>query len=144
MMSFADKIRDARNELRLTQHQLGEKVGVSVRSILAYERGEKRPRQAMLLKLAKALNVSTKYLTDDTCTDPQADIEMDDYIEEAHGLYGMDGVRDINNLLAQNQALFAGGELSQDQKDAFFQAVMEAYVLCKEGAKETYGRKKTK
>ncbi|MBQ4427567.1 MAG: hypothetical protein II881_07415 [Oscillospiraceae bacterium] len=32
------------------------------------------------------------------------------------------------------------GELSQDQKDAFFQAVMTAYVTCKEEAKAKFGR----
>ena len=38
-------------------------------------------------------------------------------------------------------ALFAGGELSQDQKDAFFEAVMKAYITCKEEARVKFGRK---
>ena len=47
----------------------------------------------------------------------------------------------IDRLLADNSALFARGELSQDQKDVFFQAVMTAYVTCREETKEKFGRK---
>lgn len=47
----------------------------------------------------------------------------------------------MNALLEQNAAFFAGGELSQEAKDDFFQAVMKAYLTCKEEARKTYGRK---
>lgn len=141
MKPFTDKVRDARIELGMTQTQLGEAVGVSLRTILAYEKGEKRPRQATMLKLAKVLKVSVKFLSDDECENPMEDIEKDGYIEEAREKYGSKGGRDIEQLLADNAALFAGGELSQEQKDEFFQAVMTAYVTCKEEAKAKFGRK---
>ena len=141
MKPFSEKVRDARNELGLSQTQLGEAAGVSLRTILAYEKGEKTPRPATMLKLAKALKVSVKFLSDDECENPVEDIEKDGYIEEARERYGAQGVRDMDALLADNAALFAGGELSQEQKDAFFQAVMTAYVTCKEEAKAKFGRK---
>lgn len=141
MKSFAEKVKDARTELGLSQPQLGAMVGVSVRSILAYEKGEKTPRQATLLKLAKALKVSVHFLTDDACDNPLEDIEKDGYIEEARTRYGAAGARDMAELLEANAALFAGGELSQDEKDAFFEAVMKAYLTCKEEAREKFGRK---
>lgn len=68
------------------------------------------------------------------------DIEKDGYIEEARERYGTKRARDIEKLLEDNKALFAGGELSQDQKDLFFQAVMTAYVTCREEAKKKFGR----
>ena len=141
MKAFAEKAKEARISLGWSQTRLAQEVGVSSRSIQAYERGEKTPRPAMLAKLAKALRVSVKFLSDDECTDPMADIEKDTYIEEARKRYGAKGVRDVDQLLAENTALFAGGELSQDQKDAFFQAVMTAYVTCKEEAKAKFGRR---
>ena len=141
MKPFTDKVRDARIELGLTQTQLGEAAGVSLRTILAYEKGEKKPRQATMLKLAKALKVSVKFLSDDECENPMEDIEKDGYIEEAREKYGSKGGRDIEQLLADNAALFAGGELTQEQKDEFFQAIMTAYVTCKEEAKAKFGRK---
>ena len=70
-----------------------------------------------------------------------ADIEKDGYLEEARERYGSSGARDVDQLLRDNAALFAGGELSQEQKDQFFEAVMRAYVACKDEAKVKFGRK---
>lgn len=141
MKSFGQKVCDARNELGLTQPELAKMVGVSLRSIVAYEKQEQYPRQSTMLKLAKALKVSVRFLTDDDCQNPIEDIEKDGYIEQARELYGSSGARDIDALLRDNAALFAGGELSQDQKDAFFDAVMKAYITCKEEAKAKFGKK---
>lgn len=142
MKSFPEKVKDARTELGLSQTELGNLVGVSLRTITGYEKGEKSPRASSMLKLAKALRVSVKFLSDDECENPLEDIEQDGYIEEARAKYGAKGGKDMETLLADNAALFAGGELSQEQKDAFFQAVMTAYVTSKEKAKEKFGRKK--
>ena len=141
MKTFSEKVKDARLQLGLSQTQLGEAVGISLRAIVSYEKGEKKPRPGTMLKLAKALGVSVKFLSDDTCENPMEDIEKDGYIEEAREKYGAKGARDVDKLLADNAALFAGGELSQEQKDSFFQAVMTAYVTCKEEAKVKFGRK---
>ena len=141
MKTFANKVKDARNELNISQAQLAESAGVSVRAIQTYEQGTKKPRQGVLLKLAKALNVSVKFLVDENCENPLEDIEKDGYIAEARERYGSAGGKDIEALLADNAALFAGGELSQEQKDAFFEAVMKAYITCKEEARTKFGPK---
>ncbi len=141
MKTFSEKVKDARLQLGLSQQQLGEATGVSLRTISSYEKGEKMPRQGTLLRLAKALGVSAKFLIDDQCENPLEDIEKDSYIEDARAKYGRKGAKDVEQLLADNAALFAGGELSQEQKDEFFQAVMVAYVTCKEEAKKKFGKK---
>jgi len=140
-MTFSDKIKRAREVAKLTQNELAQEVGVSQRTIASYESGGARARRSTIEKLARALKVSVKFLSDDTCTDPLADIEKDEYIDQARELYGAKGVRDMDALLADNAALFAGGELSQEQKDAFFQAVMTAYVTSKEEASKKFGPK---
>ena len=141
MKAFPEKVKDARSELNLSQTQLAEATGVALRTILDYEKGKKKPRQATLLRLAKALGVSVRFLSDDDCEDPMMDIEKDGYIEEARERYGSKAARDVDELLAENTALFAGGKLSQEQKDAFFNAIMTAYVTCKEEAKAKFGHK---
>ena len=141
-MTFSDQIKRAREVAKLTQNELAQEVGVSQRTIASYESGGARARRSTIEKLARALKVSVKFLSDDTCTDPLADIEKDEYIDQARALYGAKGVRDMDALLADNAALFAGGELSQEQKDAFFQAVMTAYVTCKEEASKKFSPKK--
>ena len=141
-MTFSDKIKRAREVAKLTQYELAQEVGVSQRTIASYESGGARARRSTTEKLARALKVSVKYLSDDACVDPLEDIEKDEYIDQARALYGAKGVRDMDTLLADNAALFAGGELSQEQKDAFFEAVTKAYFACKGEAKKKYGRKK--
>lgn len=141
MKTFSEKVKEARVSLGISQPQLGKKIGLSVRSVIAYEKGEKKPRPASMLKLAKALGVSVKFLSDDECENPMADIEKDDYIAEARERYGAAGAKNMDELLSANTALFAGGELSQEQKDAFFEAVMKAYITCKEEARRKFGKK---
>ncbi|MCR5611917.1 MAG: hypothetical protein K6F68_08850 [Clostridiales bacterium] len=60
---------------------------------------------------------------------------------DARERYGASGVRDMDDLLSANTALFAGGDLSQEQKDAFFEAFMKAYITCKEEARKRFGKK---
>ena len=141
-MTFSDKIKRAREVAGMTQKELAEAVGVSQRTIASYESGGASARKTTIEKLGAALKVSVRYLSDESCTDPLADIEKDEYIEQARAMYGAKGARDMDELLRDNAALFAGGELSQEQKDSFFEAVMFAYVTSKEKAKEKFGRKK--
>lgn len=142
MKTFAQKVIEARHDLSISQMELAEMVGVSDRSIKTYEKGGTIPRVSTLYRLAKALNVSVTYLSNDDCEDPQADIDKDMYVEDARRNYGASGARDVNRLLADNTALFAGGELSQEQKDAFFAAIAEAYAVSKAEASKKFGRKK--
>ena len=142
MKAFPEKIKEARCVLGLSQGELGELAGVSKRSIAAYEMGEKFPRDKTIYQLAKALHVSIRYLKDDECENPTEDIEKDIVIAEASEQYGMNAARDLERMLAENTALFAGGDLSQEEKDTYFNALMTAYVTCRETAKEKYGKKK--
>ena len=127
-MTFSDKVKRAREVVGMTQNELAAKTGVSQRSIASYESGGAIARRSTMEKLARALKVSVKYLTEENCTDPLDEIEKDGYVEQARELYGASGVRDMDALLRDNAALFAGGELSQDQKDAFFEAVMKDFT----------------
>ena len=140
-MTFSEKVRSAREMIEITQTDLAKEVGVSRRTIVAYETSDALPRKSTLEKLARALKVSTKFLSDENCNDPLEEIEKDGYVEQARSLYGTSGVRDMETLLRDNAALFAGGELSQDQKDAFFEAVMKAYITCKEEARSKFSKK---
>lgn len=144
MKSLAEKISDARYALGISQTELGENVGVSLRSILAYEKGESTPRKNIILKLAKVLGVSVKYLTDENCENPIEDIEKDGYIDEVRERYGAKGARDLNTLISENCALFAGGELTSEEKDVFFEALTKAYITCKEEVREKFTPKSKK
>ena len=141
MLFRSEKIRSSREMLEISQTELAEQVGVSRRTIVAYEAGEATARKSTIAKLARVLKVSTKFLSDENCNDPLADIEKDPYVEQARALYGGTGARDMEALLRDNTALFAGGELSQDEKDAFFEAITQAYFASKNEAKRKFSPK---
>lgn len=141
MKSFSEKIREAREALKLNQQQLGDLVGISKRSIAAYETTDTKPRGNVARKLASALQVSVDYLLNDDIIDPKHGIEKSPYVEETRERLGAKAAKEMDVLLEQNTALFAGGELDQEAKDAFFEAVMKAYITCKEDARKTFGKK---
>ncbi len=141
-MTFSDKIKVERERCKLTQQELADAIGVSRRTIVAYETTDAIPRISTMRKLAMALNVSYDYLANDDVTDPKQGIEKIAHIEEVRGHFGDRAASEVDELLERNAALFAGGELSEEAKDAFFTAVTKAYLECKEEARKTFGRKK--
>lgn len=142
MTPFKDKVRQHRGALGLSQKELAAKAGLGFRTIVSYEAGERFPYAAQLYKLAKALGVSTVYLKNDEIDDPTYGMDRMDYVENMRCTAGTKASLDLEAMLEQNQALFAGGTISEEAKDAYFQAVMKAYLECKEAAKQTFGRKK--
>ncbi len=139
MKNFGKKVKERRYELGLSQAALAEMCGLSGRSVYGYEAGEKEPRRSTVLKIAEALEVNDSYLTDDSVEGPYDEVK-EKYVAQAGRLYGRRGEDDIRALLQDNIALFAGGELSQDEKDAFFEAVMRAYITCKDASNAKFGR----
>ena len=59
-MTFSDKIKVSRELCNLTQQQLADKVGVSKRTIAAYETTDAKARSSTMRKLAVALNVQSR------------------------------------------------------------------------------------
>ena len=141
-MLFKDKVKEQRGRLGLSQKQLAEKAGIGFRTIVTYESGKRFPHSAQLYKLAKALGVSTEYLKDDSIEDPQYGIDRMDYVEELRQTNGKKDAIDLEEMLKANQALFAGGEISDEAKFEYFNAIVQAYVECGAAAKAKFGRKK--
>lgn len=144
MKTFSDKVREARILCKLTQEELGALIGVSKRAVLAYETEGVCPRHNVKVRLAEALRVSLDYLDRDDIDDPTYGLEKSDYIEETRERFGSRAAREMDFLLERNAALFAGGALEQEAKDAFFEAVTKAYWAAKEESRKTYGSKKTR
>lgn len=86
-MTFSEKVRALRTELGYTQEELGNEAGFCIHSILRYEKGRGKPRAEGMKRLAEALRVSTRYLSDDDCDDPLSDIEQDIFFQRAQEEY---------------------------------------------------------
>ncbi len=62
MLPVGDKLRTLRNERNLSQDRLAKKVSVTRASIATYESGNRLPSLYVLVRLARALGVTTDYL----------------------------------------------------------------------------------
>lgn len=141
MKTTGEKIREGRANLGITQTELAEKIGVTLRTITKYEKQGVMPRGANLQKLAEVLGVSIAYLSNDEIVDSTYGLDEAPYIESARTIYGKRGASDVEQLLTQTKAMFAGGDVPEEDKELFFQAVTEAYFANKQRASEKFTRK---
>ena len=112
-MKFGDKLKNLRQQQGLSQKELALKTGITTRSIQNYESNTRYPKDVSILnKLALALKTNVNLL-----------MESQEFCP-----------KDI--LLSEIQALFAGGELGDEDKEAVFQAITEAYLDAKEKNKK--------
>ena len=106
-MKFGEKLKNLRRQKKMTQGQLAEKIGVSVRMVIKYEHGESYPRsREIYAALAKILNVPVNYL-----------------LTEDEG-----NESEIQKIINRTAALFEGGGLSEADKLAFIHQMQELYL----------------
>ena len=121
-MSFGEKLREIRTQENLTQQEMADRIGVSLRTLKSYELGETLPRYRKIYhKIAEEFNVDVNYLL----------AEGDDFILSAGEKYGSRGIKGAQELIDNARALFAGGELSEDDKKVVFDALQEAFFEAK-------------
>lgn len=141
-MTFGKKVKEARLAMNLSQTELAQLTGISERSLYTYEQLGTIPRKSNIRKLAEALHISVSYLLDDEKTDSQKHIDEDRFLAETREQFGTKGAKEAQEVLERVSSLFAGGDLDEDAKDVFFQALMTVYIDSKKNAREKFTPKK--
>jgi len=141
-MSFGNRIRAARIALNLSQVELAEKVGIYERSVRNYEQAVTYPKPAILKKLADALNVSVKYLTEEDAVDEAVFFDQEEFVARAKKEFGAKGAREAAAVLERATALFAGGDLNEKAKDTFIKSLTEVYLESKAIARDKFSPRK--
>lgn len=138
-MNFGNKIKHLRKKAGLSQEDLAAKLGVSQKSICNYENNSRFPKGQKVIKgLADIFNVTVDYLisdTDDTTSKENL------FISSAKDEFGYKGKNEAEMLIERTAAVLAGGELSEEDKDAFFQSITQLYFDAKNKARKKYGKK---
>ena len=126
-MKFGEKLKQLRTDKGLTQEELATTVGISRRTYVSYEQEGRYPRKRELYgKLADALGCDANYLI----------TEDEEFVTKAAEEYGSRGKRQAEQLVAELSGMFAGGELSDADKDAVMIALQKAYFDCKQDNKK--------
>lgn len=133
-MSFGAKLKQLREDRCLTQTELADKLGVTLKTISNYETKGTRPRtQDMYKKIAEFFNVDINFLL----------TVEDNFVLDSAKRFGYSGKKDAENLVDNLSGLFAGGSLPEEDKDKLFNAIAEAYYEAKLENKK-YGKNKNK
>lgn len=132
-MKFSEKVKNMRKEKGLSQEALAEKINVSKRTVQNYETADMYPKNREIYKkLAEVFEVDINYLL----------TEDEQFVAEAAFRFGSAGAMDAKKLVSNISALFAGGSLPQEDKDAVMRAITDAYWTAKENNKKySTGRK---
>ena len=117
-MTFAEKFKRERENRGLTQQQAADGLGLTRRMISLYENGVCLPRtREAYKKIADFFGVGMDYLL----------TENEDFVARASAQYGARGKRQAQDLVDGISGLFAGGTLSEQDKDAVMKALQDIY-----------------
>lgn len=126
-MTFGEKIRELRQNKNLSQTELAAALGVSLRTIRGWEIEGRYPKQHDLYqRLAVLFECPVSYLM----------TEEEAFITEASETYGARGASQARAILDQTAALFAGGDLSEEDQIAFLNDIQTLYLDSKKRARK--------
>lgn len=109
----------------MTQPELAEQLGVSTRTVQNYEMGKMYPKKTQIYtRLSALFDLPAEYFLND-----------EDYVlMEAHSRGGKEAMEDVDRLISRVSGLFAGGRLSEEDKDKVMRALTMAYWKSKENS----------
>ena len=132
--SIGDKLKALRLSKKITLAALSRSSGLSDRAIRYIENNERQPGIDAIKKLSAALDVSTSYFMDDDLF--QEEVDKEEVLAEAKEKYGSRGKAQAERIYQQTQALFAGGQLSEADRSAFRDLMIDLFFETKEEAKK--------
>jgi transcriptional regulator with XRE-family HTH domain len=129
LSEFGDKLRFLREQKGLTQKQMAQTLGVSLRSYVSYENRTSYPKDAMIYqKLAEFYGVTTDFLIN----------EKDQFVADAMDKYGYRGRIQAQRILNATEALCAGGSLSEEDQEAFYRHMSKIFDRVKRMNRQRY------
>ena len=121
-MGFAEKIKALRLKTGLSQQRVATDLDMTIRTYGKYEQGQALPSAEQLPKISQYFGVSI----DSLLTDREEQLAL------AYEKGGLKGFRDVQELIDEVGGVFAGGKLSDADKDAVMKALLDAYWIARE------------
>jgi transcriptional regulator with XRE-family HTH domain len=132
--TIGDKLKALRLSKKMTLTALARASGLSDRAIRYIENNERQPSVDAIKKLSAALEVGTDYFMDDAAFAEESDTET--FLAQAKEKYGSRGKAQAASILNQAASLYAGEELSEEDKKMFRNEMMAIFWDSKERAKK--------
>jgi len=120
-MEFCDKILEFRKSKKMNQIELAHMLNVSRSTVINWENGKVIPSKNTMKKIAKVMGINEAELIYD-----EEDFgTIDDITSKSEAM------PEVKELTSKMVALFAGGTLSEKDKDAVMFTLQCAYLACK-------------
>lgn len=117
--NLANKIKQLRKKVGLTQAQLADKLEISPSAVGMYEQGRREPDNQMLSKICQVLNTSGDFILD---------LNKDNPGNQNPEIYSI--ISDfIENLEKQNNLMFNGEPINQTEKKKITSALKVATAI---------------
>lgn len=130
-MKFNEKLDILLTRRNIKRVDFADQVGITYRAFAYYMSDTRKPRKSVLTRIAKALNVTPEFLLDDKMELTLTQEEK--FIRELSS----DGknTADAAKFLSQSKGLFAGNELSEEDKYNLMRCLTEIYEDSRKGKK---------
>ena len=125
-----DKIKALRTAQHMSMAELARRASMSDRAIRYIESNQREPSVDAIQKIAAALGVTTDYFMDEATF--QQELSDDLFYADVRKKYGSRGVAQAKKI----KALFAGGELSEEDQAAFIKEMEALFLDAKADAKK--------
>ena len=133
-VTIGDKVRFLRKSRNMTLAALSRASGLSDRAIRYIENNERTPGVDAVRKLAAALDVSTDYFMEEDLF--MQELHKEEVLAQARDKYGSRGMAQARKVYESARALYAGGRLNEEERDAFRDLMMEMFFDSEEEAKK--------
>lgn len=140
--TIGDKVHALRTALGISMSELARRSGISSRSISYYENNERVPGVDAIKRLSAAMEVTTSFFIDNDEFTRQEN--RDEFIARIKSEYGSKGAAQTKRLLDDTTALFAGGQLTEEEQNDFMDEMQELFVIAKKKAKAKRAGKSAK
>ena len=131
--------KDATNGDKVKALRIAQKIslaGLSRRTgrIRYFENNERTPSVDAIKRLSAALGVNTDYFMEDDVF--ESELRKEEFLAKAKEKYGSRGKAQARYVLDEAAALFAGGKLSEADREAFIEEMEEIFWESKEEARK--------
>ena len=140
-MTIGEKVKLLRKRARMTQAELAEKLAVTTRAVIYFEKEQRHPSDDVMTKLSAVFNVPEDVLSDEHRS---LDLTKEEkFIQRARSEDQKRGKTEAERFLEKCRIFFAGGSVSDEDMDLVFESLTEIFFDAKRKAKESYGKKPT-
>ena len=140
--TMGDKLRAMRLSKRMTLTGVARTSGLSERAIRYIENNERQPGLDVVRKISAALGVEMEFFLNDELF--QKELHKEELLAEAQAKYGSRGMAQAMSVYGSARALYAGGTLSEEERETFRNLMMDMFFDSKEEAKKYAARKRRK